>query len=201
MSSILNSNNIFVRFFDLTNTKPETLTVTDSWANTGIETTDLADGGNLELSLGPDQADGTYIILNSLGRWAGVVNYSDTGSNLYAYTTISAATSATLDMTNSQNDVARDAGLGGLIQESDNEWSISIDGLVQDANNDTGRTLVDEAIDDPYLVVSFQLDGDNSKTYVGLAKIDNISFSGSVDEAATYSATLQGVDKLYVQQD
>jgi len=200
MATVLNSNNIFVKFFDLTTTKPETLTVTDAWANDGIEAGDLTDGGNLELSLGADQANGTYIILNGSGKWAGVVQYNKaTGSNLYAYSTVTAATSATLDMTNSQNDVARDAGLGGLIQESDNEWSISIDGLVQDANQDTGRTLLDEAIDDPYLVVSFELDGDNPKNYVGLAKIDNISFSGSVDEAATYSATLQGVDKLYEQ--
>jgi hypothetical protein len=111
-----------------------------------------------------------------------------------SFSILAAATSSTLDISNEINDVARDAGQGGVIQEKDNSFTISAEGLIEAVTTDTGRTLVDIANQGDYVFVRFYLD--NTLAYVGIALIDSISLTGTVDETATYSVTFSGVDSL-----
>ena len=103
-----------------------------------------------------------------------------------------AATSSTLDLSNAVEDVARD-GSGGTLQESETSWSISADGLVK-ATGDTGEDFLDLARDNKYVLIKFEVD---DIEYYGQALIDNVSVTGAVDEIATYSISLTGVDELY----
>lgn len=107
-------------------------------------------------------------------------------------TLAAAATSSTLDLTNTVEDVARD-GSGGTLQEHEVEWSISADGLIQ-STDDSGEDLLDLARDKKYVVVKFEIDDID---YYGQAVIDSVSVTGTVDEIATYSVSLTGVDELY----
>jgi len=145
----------------------------------------------------PETATGFYFVQNSSTKkftTAGTYNASNDTFTVVSPTLLAAATSSTLDISNEINDVARDAGQGGVIQEKDNSFSISAEGLVESIVTDTGRTLVDIANQGDYVIVKFTLD--NTTSYVGKALIDSISITGSVDETATYSVTFAGVDSL-----
>jgi hypothetical protein len=49
-----------------------------------------------------------------------------------------------------------------------------------------------------YVFVKFSIDKNGTKVdYVGQALIESVSLSGGVDEIATYSVSLTGVDALY----
>lgn len=109
-----------------------------------------------------------------------------------ALTLAAAATTSTIDFSNTVEDVARD-GSGGTLQQSDNSWTVSCDGLVK-ATNDTGEDFLDLARDGKYVIVKFDVD---DLSYVGQALIDNVSITGNVDEIATYSVSLTGIDELY----
>lgn len=196
MASILNANNLAVYHIDTdSGTKPLTFQ-----AGSAIAWTSSANDGLVEDALTAANKDaGFYLIKQNDGTFltAGYYDDSPAGSETFttsAFTILAAATSSTLDISNEINDVARDAGQGGVIQEKNNTFTVSAEGLVEAASDDTGRTLVDIANDGDYLVVRFYLDSNDA--YVGIALIDSISITGAVDETATYSVTFSGVDSL-----
>lgn len=189
MASILNANNLAVYHID-TNSGDKPLTfLTTSTTDADIKTAMLA----------ATSTGGFYVIKNgTTGQFTTAGVYDATsGSESFtssSFTILAAATSSTLDISNEINDVARDAGQGGVIQEKDNSFTISAEGLIEAVVTDTGRTLVDIANDGEYVIVRFYLD--NNTAYVGIALIDSISLTGTVDETATYSVTFAGVDSL-----
>lgn len=117
-------------------------------------------------------------------------------SSLSSLVLVGAATSSTLDLSNTIEDVARD-GSGGTIQESDQEWSIQAEGLIQDAN-DAGVDILDMARNKYYALVKFSIDKAGTDTdYYGQVLIESASITGGVDEIATYSVTMRGVDAMF----
>jgi|13_taG_2_1085334.scaffolds.fasta_scaffold04740_5 hypothetical protein len=108
---------------------------------------------------------------------------------------VGAATSSNLDLTNSIENVARD-GEGGTLQESNQEWTITCDGLIQ-TSDDAGVSIMDMARNKYYAIVKFSIDKDGTDIdYYGQVLIESVQLSGGVDEIATYSVTLTGVDQL-----
>ena len=108
---------------------------------------------------------------------------------------VGAATTSTLDLTNSIENVARD-GAGGTLQESNQEWTITADGLIQ-TEYDAGCDIMDMARNKYYAIVKFSIDKNGTDTdYYGQVLIESVQLSGGVDEIATYSITMSGVDQL-----
>lgn len=130
----------------------------------------------------------------------GVIDYDATpDADVHVPTTLTlvgAATQSTLELTNTVEDVARD-GSGGTLQESTQDWSVTADGLIQ-VDSDAGETLFDLARDSKYVMVKFSVDKDGTDTdYYGQVLLESVSLSGGVDEIATYSVTMRGIDKIY----
>lgn len=188
MASILNANSLAVYHID-TNADSKPLTFVDN-ATTDADIETAMTTANV--------AGGFYIVKTTGGEFTTAGVYDDTsGSEDFTtsnFTILAAATSSTLDISNEINDVARDAGQGGVIQEKDNSFTVSAEGLIEAIGTDTGRTLVDIANEGDYVIVRFYLDTNDA--YVGIALIDSISLTGTVDETATYSVTFAGVDSL-----
>tara|TARA_Y100000289_G_scaffold64368_1_gene76140 strand:- start:1099 stop:1677 length:579 start_codon:yes stop_codon:yes gene_type:complete len=188
MASILNANNLAVYHIDTNSGDKPYVFTTNSTSDADIKTALLA----------ASSPGGFYSIKNTSGLFTKAGVYDDTsGSESFTEGTLvllAAATSSTLDISNEINDVARDAGQGGVIQEKDNSFTISTEGLIESITTDTGRTLVDIANAGDYVFVYFMLDIHDA--YVGYALIDSISLTGTVDETATYSVTFAGVDSL-----
>lgn len=109
---------------------------------------------------------------------------------------VGAATSSTLDLSNTIEDVARD-GSGGTLQESDQEWSIQAEGLIQNSS-DAGSGILDMARNKFYALVKFQIEKGTGLTnnYYGQVLIESASITGGVDEIATYSVNMRGVGQL-----
>jgi len=108
---------------------------------------------------------------------------------------VGAATSSTRDLTKSVEVVARD-GEGGTLQESTQDWSLSADGLIQ-VSDDAGVNLLDLARNKYYVIVKFSIDKNGTTTdYYGQALLESVQLSGGVDEIATYSVSMTGVDAL-----
>lgn len=109
---------------------------------------------------------------------------------------VGAATSSTLDLSNTIEDVARD-GSGGTLQDSDQEWSVQAEGLVQDAN-DAGVGILDMARNKYYALIKFEINKGVGLTnlYYGQVLIESASVTGGVDEIATYSVTMRGVGAM-----
>ena len=146
-----------------------------------------------ESNLSADVSD--TILLKTDGKTFlgfGGVNATTNSFTAAALTLAAAATSSTLEVSNAVEDVARD-GSGGTLQQSEMTFSISADGLVK-AANDSGEDILDLARDKKYVLIRFQID---DLDYYCQALIDNVSISGNVDEIATYSISLTGVDDLY----
>jgi len=126
---------------------------------------------------------------------------------------LAAATTTTLDASNTINEVAARDGVGSstnYIASGAFSYTFSIDGLIDltaNALGDTGSpvTLLDLAKDSKYVLVRFTTKiGDDSfgndagvVSYVGQALIESSSLTGGVDDIATYSATFRGYGKLY----
>jgi len=127
-----------------------------------------------------------------------------------------AATTTTMDASNTINEVAARNGAGGstnYIASGAFSWNFSVDGLIDlttrtEANGgDTGTpvTVIDLAKDSKYVLVRFTTKiGDNGLgnedgvvSYVGQALIESASMTGGVDDIATYSATFRGYGELY----
>lgn len=119
------------------------------------------------------------------------------------FTLAAAATSSTLDVSNSVDEVvARDGSCSSTrhIVASATTWSVSADGLVADgASEDTGVEFLDMARAGQYVIVKFAVTGNSTGDiqYVGQGILESISISGGVDEIATYSASISGYGKLY----
>ena len=135
------------------------------------------------------------IQINGNGEFAGV---AATGGNSYEALTIAgAATNSVIEVSNAVENVARD-GAGGMLQESTQTWSVQADGLIQ-ASSDTGTDIMKMAIDKDYVVVKWSVGESGSEVeFAGQALIDTVTLTGSVDEIATYSVSLTGVDDIYV---
>lgn len=132
--------------------------------------------------------------INSSGEFRGVA--SDTSGNFSTLTLAGAATNSTIEVSNAVDNVARD-GVGGMLQETNQTWSVQADGLIQDTG-DTGTILFDAARNKNYVVVKWSVGEASAETeYAGQALIDTVTLTGSVDEIATYSVSLTGVDEIY----
>lgn len=138
-----------------------------------------------------------------------------TGADLCA-----AATTTTLDASNTINEVAARNGVGGstnYIASGAFSWNFSVDGLIDltgavGSAGETGTpiTIVDLAKASKYVLVRFTTKigaeangaiglGDDTGvvSYVGQALIESASMTGGVDDIATYSATFRGYGDLY----
>jgi hypothetical protein len=119
---------------------------------------------------------------------------------------LAAATSTSLEASNTINEVAARDGSGSsknFIASGALSWNVSVDGLL-DISGATGSavSLTDAAAAQKYVHVEFDTDvstGNDQSTvkYVGQALIGSVTLSGGVDDIATYSATLQGYGDLY----
>jgi len=126
---------------------------------------------------------------------------------------LAAATSTSLDASNTINEVAARNGEGGstnYIASGAFSWNFTIDGLIDltaNAGGDTGSpvTILDAAKDSYYVLVRFTTkvgadgNGDDGGvvSYVGQALIETATLTGGVDDIATYSATFRGYGDLY----
>jgi hypothetical protein len=129
---------------------------------------------------------------------------------------LAAATTTTLDASNTINEVAARDGVGSstnFIASGAFAFTFSIDGLIDltaNTGGDTGSpiTLLDLAKDSMYVLVRFTTKigsdsggglGDDAGvvSYVGQALIESCSLTGGVDDIATYSATFRGYGKLH----
>lgn len=135
--------------------------------------------------------------------------------NITAGHLCAAATTTTMDASNTINEVAARNGTGGsvnYIASGAFSWNFSVDGLIDltlIGNSDTGTpvTIMDLAKDSKYVLVRFTTKvGDDSLgndlgvvSYVGQALIESASITGGVDDIATYSATFRGYGELYKQ--
>jgi hypothetical protein len=155
--------------------------------------------------------DGEYgFALSNTGVFLGFVKYTASGTTwaevaTSEYGIIAAATSTSLEATNTINEVAARNGNGtstNFIASGSMSWNVSVEGLLE-INNDSGSavTLMDAARSKQYVFVKFDTDGPDasSVSYVGQALLGSISMSGGVDDIATYSATINGYGDLYKQ--
>jgi len=125
---------------------------------------------------------------------------------------LAAATSTTLDMNNSIDEVvakSTQCNSETYIVGGAQAWSLSADGLIQDtiSGSQMGATaLMDIARASEYVIVRFVLDvtdkdtagtNENQVNYIGQGIIENVSLTGGFDDTATYSVTVRGYGKLY----
>lgn len=135
------------------------------------------------------------IMINTSGQFRGVANGA--GNGLVSLTLAGAATNSVVEVSNAVENVARD-GSGGMLQETNQSFTLTADGLIQDTN-DTGTDIMKMAIDKDYVVCKWSVDANGTTTeFAGQALIDTVTLTGSVDEIATYSVSLTGVDDIYV---
>lgn len=131
-----------------------------------------------------------------IGYWGGTA-WTDQTATL---TIMSAATSTSLEASNSISETVARNGSGGsstYIVGGAMNWSVSVDGLLDltSVGVGTATTLMDAAIEKYYVIAKFHT-GTNVY-YVGQTLIDTISMSGGVDDIATYSCSLSGYGDLY----
>lgn len=134
------------------------------------------------------------IMVHTNGKFRGVANGA--GNGLVTLTLAGAATNSVLEVSNAVENVARD-GAGGMLQETTQTFSVTADGLIQDTS-DTGTDIMKMAIDKDYVVVKWSVGESGSEVeFAGQALVDTVTLTGSVDEIATYSISLTGVDDIY----
>lgn len=165
---------------------------------------------------GTSLSDGKVLVHDSNNDFVGFATASSgtlSALNVAATDLLAAATTTTLDASNTINEVAARDGVGSstnYIASGAFAYTFSIDGLIDltaNTNGDTGSpvTLLDLAKDSKYVLVRFTTKiGDDSLgndagvvSYVGQALIESCSLTGGVDDIATYSATFRGYGKLY----
>lgn len=187
--ALINANALAVYYIDGGSTSPLDVQVVTSLNGEDVETSDGAIDlfvTSADVFLGAGTTDGT-------DGDAGDVSES-------AFTLAAAATSSTLDFSNSLEEVVSRDGAGAStknIVSSAQDWSVSADGLLQDTG-DTAVALTDLARDGKYVIVKFATGtASGSVQYVGQALLESASMTGGVDEIATYSVSLSGHGKLY----
>lgn len=165
---------------------------------------------------GTSLSDGKVLVHDSNNDFVGFATASSgtlSALNVAATDLLAAATTTTLDASNTINEVAARDGVGSstnYIASGAFSYTFSIDGLIDltaNSSGDTGSpvTLLDLAKDSKYVLVRFTTKiGDDSLgndagvvSYVGQALIESCSLTGGVDDIATYSATFRGYGKLY----
>lgn len=165
-------------------------------------------------------ADGEYgLLVNGNDLWEDsnvpAIGYEDTAAWTNAAASLellAAATSTTLDMNNSIDEVvakSTQCNSETYIVGGAQAWSLSADGLIQDtiSGGQMGATaLMDIARASEYVIVRFVLDvtdkdaagtNENQVNYIGQGIIENVSLTGGFDDTATYSVTVRGYGKLY----
>lgn len=156
------------------------------------------------------------IVVDATGDFVGFATVG--ASNLSALVVTSAdllaaATTTTLDTSNTINEVAARSGTGSstnYIASGAFTWNFSIDGLMDLSSLATGNegspvTVLDLSKSSKYVLVRFTTRiGTNGLgntagvvSYVGQALIESASITGGVDDIATYSATFRGFGDLY----
>jgi len=152
-------------------------------------------------------ANGEKFLLVTSGQFDGI--YSSDGASVsevsFAATDLlAAATTTTMDTSNTINEVAARNGSGGstnYIASGAFAWNFSIDGLIDlSAGSGSPVTVLDLSRDSKYVIVKFVTDvnnGTNNVEYAGQALIESASMTGGVDDIATYSATFRGYGDLY----
>jgi hypothetical protein len=139
------------------------------------------------------------IYVTSTNDYLGFGDGNGTGFTEVTYTLAGAATSSSIELTNTNEPVCRD-GVGGTIEDGDQSWTINAEGLIQDLS-DSAVDLMDIARDNHYVVVKWSVDKNGLDTeYISQGRIDNITLTGGVDEIATYSATISGTDDIWKYQ-
>jgi len=133
------------------------------------------------------------IQINNSNKFRGV---AASASTLETLVLAGAATNSVIEVSNAVENVARD-GAGGMLQETTQTFSVTADGLIQDTP-DTGTDIMKMAIDKDYVVVKWSVGEASSEVeFAGQALVDTVTLTGSVDEIATYSISLTGVDDIY----
>lgn len=150
-----------------------------------------------------------------VGGQPAIVNVTSSSSTTtQSLNLLAAATSTSLDMGNTINEVvARDGSCGSetYIIGGAQSWSLSADGLIQtgSVSGYGAMNLMDFARKGEYVFVRFVLnnsamddtdDNDENVSYIGQALIENVTLSGGFDDTSTYSCTLNGYGKLYKYQ-
>lgn len=145
------------------------------------------------------------IVAKDTGEWVDIFTYADSawGSAAAQLDLLTYATQTSLEASNTINEVAARNACGSsanYIASGSLSWSLSVDGLldvsvVDTAADGSGITLMTAAQNQYYLIAKFAA-GPNI-SYYGQCLIGSISFSGGVDEIATYSSTLNGYGPLY----
>ena len=169
--AVINANCVAIYYLEGTSSKR------------AIETTD----SNTGMTAGKIQ-------INSSGQFRGV---AATSTTLETLVLAGAATNSVVEVSNAVENVARD-GAGGLLQETNQSFTLTADGLIQETN-DTGTDIMKMAIDKDFVVCKWSVDANGTTTeFAGQALIDTVTLTGSVDEIATYSVSLTGVDDIFV---
>lgn len=113
-----------------------------------------------------------------------------------------AATSTTMDISNSVNEVVARDGQGGsetYIVSGAQTWSISGDGFLTDGANDMTHNIWLSSSGSKYVICKFDTDVTDalSTNYVGQGLVESFSLSGGFDDNVTYSFTVNGYGKVY----
>lgn len=200
----ISSNKLGVFLIEPGSTSPLEVLTSTSGAFTGVNDAALDAAGLVA-------TDYAYV-LTSTGAFLGLGKVQASGSDLEIVAAtdtpavLAAATSTSLEASNTINEVAARDGSGSsknFIASGALSWNVSVDGLL-DISGATGSavSLTDAAAAQKYVHVEFDTDvssGNDQSTvkYVGQALIGSVTLSGGVDDIATYSATLQGYGDLY----
>jgi hypothetical protein len=186
----VNSNSLCVYALSAPQTSPIDVFIgTDATAITGVT---------------PSAGD-FAIVAKDTGEWVDIFTYADNawGSAASQLDLLTYATQTSLEASNTINEVAARNACGSsanYIASGSLSWSLSVDGLldvsvVETVADGSGITLMSAAQNQYYLIAKFAA-GPNI-SYYGQCLIGSISFSGGVDEIATYSSTLNGYGPLY----
>lgn len=151
-------------------------------------------------------SEGDYaIVVKDTGEWVDIFvrGQSAWTSAADSLDLLTYATQTSLEASNTINEVAARSACGtsaNFIASGSLSWSLSVDGLldvsvVESESEGSGITLMSAAQNQYYLIAKFAA-GPNI-SYFGQCLIGSISFSGGVDEIATYSSTLNGYGPLY----
>lgn len=113
-----------------------------------------------------------------------------------------AATSTTMDISNSVNEIVARDGAGGsetYIVSGAQTWSLSGDGFLTDSTDDMSHNIWLSSSGSKYVICKFDTDvtSASSQNYVGQGLIESFSLSGGFDDNVTYSFTVNGYGKIY----
>lgn len=167
---------------------------------------------------GTSLTEGKVIVIDSttkefLGFATAAANGTLTPITIATGDLCAAATTTTLDTSNTINEVAARNGVGSstnFIASGAFTWNFAIDGLmdltsVAGGNTGSPITILDLSKASKYVLVRFTTKIGTSGlgnvagvvSYVGQALIESASITGGVDDIATYSATFRGYGDLY----